>query len=921
MSSTEALELVRRVTDALTSAGLVVDDIDLSGELVRCGTTQKPNGTDGAYKVHTDFPPSVWLCNYHGDGEGRTVPLWEKGRIDAMTEAEREALRECIRQGKEENARRLEERRRQAAEAANALFRPLPTAGEKNPYLNRKGVSPMGGLRECDASQTPFPGQLAGACLVVPLLNSEGRTVSLQFIDGEGRKRFLPGGEKKGCYFPIPARDGSKAGPLLIGEGTATVLSACMATGHAGLVAFDAGNLEAVAKVARETYPERELVLLADNDCTDRDGTPRTDEQNAGLVAARKAAEAVGGKLAVCPAHEGRATDFNDLHQARGLDAVRMVIEKAREEACASPLPGKDMREAETGREDSPVHFLPPPPPVPLEAFPPEARALLTEAADAFTVPLAIPAATLLALLSCMVGRTRCVEVKSGWKEHGNIWIVLVASSGMGKTPVMNAFFQPVEAMERRRFKEWKEALEEYNRDWMDYTRAKKEERGLPPKKPLRTQYYLDESTVEALADALEQNPRGVMWRVDELSGLLSSFDKYSSGKEGGTRARLLSAYDCQSWKSNRRNEERNLHIPAACVSIFGGLQPGMMRKSFDGSDEDSGFLPRFMFIRAERERASLWSEETLSPASYGLLRGIAEHLSGFGLNVDERSEGKPCPVGLSSGGKSLFVGWYNDLAREDWALFAEGTVNAVRQKLKGLALRLCLLLHCLDAAISGGDGLNLIPEDTMRRALLLAEWVKENQIQTLTLLREEKTRPSSPVERAIMESLVADAERIEADGWKIVNSRLVEMVNGRLPVEVKPEQIGKAASALGLALCKIGGKGNQVKARIVTSEKLEMFRTTVLPVIPVIPPTGTRAGAVVRLKSEPCYPSYQNDERGERYHGYHGSKSTRTTVETVEAVGGITGSTGSTVPETNIPDSSPAEGIRWIDEDTVEVF
>lgn len=42
------------------------------------------------------------------------------------------------------------------------------------------------------------------------------------------------------------------------------------------------------------------------------------------------------------------------------------------------------------------------------------------------------------------------------------------------------------------------------------------------------------------------------------------------------------------------------------------------------------------------------------------------------------------------------------------------------------------------------------------------------------------------------------------------------------------------------------------------------MFRATVLPVIPVIPPTGARAGAVVRLKSEPCYPSYQNEEGGD---------------------------------------------------------
>lgn len=167
--------MVRRVADALTSAGLVVDDIDLSGELVRCGTTQKPYGTDGAYKVHTDFPPSVWLCNYHGGGEGRTLPLWEKGRIDAMTEAEREALRERIRQGKELNRKRLEERRRQAAEAANDLFQTLSPAGQENAYLSRKGVLPLGNLRECDASRTPYPSQLAGSCLVVPVLSGTGK--------------------------------------------------------------------------------------------------------------------------------------------------------------------------------------------------------------------------------------------------------------------------------------------------------------------------------------------------------------------------------------------------------------------------------------------------------------------------------------------------------------------------------------------------------------------------------------------------------------------------------------------------------------------------------------------------------------------------------------------------------------------------
>lgn len=131
MSSAEALDLIRRVAEALTSDGLVVDgEPDCSGELVTCGTTQKPHGTDGRYAVHLDWPPNVWLCNYHEGGEGRTVPLWEKGEVERLTEAERDALRERIRQEKQAAQERREERRRKAAGEAKRIFQPLPHAGE-----------------------------------------------------------------------------------------------------------------------------------------------------------------------------------------------------------------------------------------------------------------------------------------------------------------------------------------------------------------------------------------------------------------------------------------------------------------------------------------------------------------------------------------------------------------------------------------------------------------------------------------------------------------------------------------------------------------------------------------------------------------------------------------------------------------------
>lgn len=907
MSSASAFELIQRVSGALSSAGLVADDIDLSGELTRCGTTKKPRGMDGAYKVHLDWPPNVWVCNYHDGGEGRIIPLWDKGDMDGLTEAEREAMREHIRQEKEENAQRLENRRKEAQERANEIFQPLPHAGKENAYLSRKGVLPMGDLR-----QTP------DGRLVVPVLNAQSQIVNLQFIAGDGRKLFLKDGRKNGCFFPIPARDNDRSGPLLIGEGVATVLSVCMATGMAGLAAFDCGNLEAVARVARGKYPEREIILCADNDCqtTGRDGAL----WNPGVEAATEAARAAGGKLAVCPAHDGQAADFNDLHAARGLNVVQEAVEKAREQFAVSPPEGFLIRENANGVGEAP-RLLPSPPPVPLEAFPPQARTLIMEAADAFTVPPQVPAATLLALLSCMVGRTRRVEVKRGWREHGNIWVVLVASSGLGKTPVMHAFFRPLEELEVCGFKEWKAAMDRYNQEYADYSRAKKEERGPLPRKPRRVQYYLDDSTVEALADALDENPRGVMWRVDELSGMLSSFDKYSSSsREGGTRARLLSAYDCQSWKSNRRNEEKNLHIPAACVSIFGGLQPGMLRKSFNGSDADSGFLPRFMFIRADRERPSTWSEKTLSLGSYALLDMIVRHLSEFTLNRAENGEEAPYTVSLSPEAKKLFVEWFDALAREDWEALAEGANDAIRQKLKGQALRLCLLLHCLDAAICGGDGLGPIAQDVMRRALLLADWVKENQFQTWTLLNDEGARACSPVERAIMDSLVADAGRIEADGWKISNARLMEQVNKRLAVKTSPELIGKAASSLGLAPCWVGGKGNQQRGRSVPREKIDLFKTTVVPVVPVVRPTGARAGAVQQVKNELLYLLYQDGENRRRYNRYNSSENNCSTPETVEAVSGTTGTTGTTVTKIKNAGLPYGEGVRWVDENTVEI-
>lgn len=447
-------ELVERARRVLSDAGLVVEDVDLSGELVTCGTTKKPNDTTGRYAVHLDWPPCVWVCNRHNgdDDRGYTVKLYEESQLDAMTEAEREAMREKIRQEKEAAQARREEERRAAAEKANLIFQTLPPAGKDNPYLKLKRVLPRGDMRQDKEGR-----------LVLPVLNKDGRLTSLQYIDGEGSKRFLKGGGKVGCFFPVPAKKGGQDGPLLIGEGCATVASACMASGYGGLVAFDAGNLEAVAKMAREKYPDREIVLLADNDVHE-DGS-----RNTGVEEATAAAQAVGGKLAICPAIRGRKADLNDLFTddpENGPERVRVVIEKARE-GKAQPLPEEWAVPVPFTAHDLPK----------LDAanLPPILGDFCAGLAEEKQVPVEIAVAMSLSTLATAAQGRYVARVREGYTEPLNIYTLCPLEPANRKSATVEACTVPL--------KEWEK--------WMAETMA-------PEVKAARSKRLTMEKTIEA---------------------------------------------------------------------------------------------------------------------------------------------------------------------------------------------------------------------------------------------------------------------------------------------------------------------------------------------------------------------------------------------------------------------------------------
>ena len=120
-------------------------------------------------------------------------------------------------------------------------------------------------------------------------MRADGALHSLQFISEDGGKRFLSGGRVVGCYFSIGQTQDAAA--LCIAEGFATGATIFEATGYPVAVAFNAGNLLAVAKAMREKFPDLPLIVCADDD--------RNTDGNPGLTKATEAARAVGGLLVI----------------------------------------------------------------------------------------------------------------------------------------------------------------------------------------------------------------------------------------------------------------------------------------------------------------------------------------------------------------------------------------------------------------------------------------------------------------------------------------------------------------------------------------------------------------------------------------------------------------------------------------------
>lgn len=228
----------------------------------------------------------------YGDWSSNFSAVWkdESHRDDDET---RRLLADAREREQRFAAMQREQQRKACGEAERMIQSAVPS---HHPYLTRKGFPEAVGLVKAEK-------------LLVPMwdVNSYRRLLSFQEISADGEKRFLAGSRTKGAVYRIGTAYARRTA-LCEGYATGLTIDAALSRLNASrsvVVCFSAMNLVAVAP----QFPG--AVVCADN-----------DESKTGEEAAQKT-----GLPWCMPPQVG--TDFNDLHQQRGLTAVIDVIRRA----------------------------------------------------------------------------------------------------------------------------------------------------------------------------------------------------------------------------------------------------------------------------------------------------------------------------------------------------------------------------------------------------------------------------------------------------------------------------------------------------------------------------------------------------------------------------------------------------------------
>lgn len=359
----------------------------------------------------------------------------------------------------------------------------------------------------------------------------------------------------------------------------------------------------------------------------------------------------------------------------------------------------------------------------PIEVFPVDIQNYILECSKTLDSSVDFMGASMLWLLSVIIGNSVKVEVKNGWVESANIWISCVGRAGIGKTPSINNIIYPLLKLNNREIKNYIKNYEKYEA-YRDLDKKEKQNAEVI-NKPNKTQFIVNDVTLEALVELHEENKNSIGVFKDELAGWFKDMNKYRAGSD---LEFWLSSWSNKGVSVNRKTAKSSF-VASPIIPVLGGIQPSILTQFFTEENKDNGFIDRMLLVFPDlqvemynknemNQEISTWYSDFITQ----LFDFVKNHL----IQYDEDFEIHPITVRFSREASIEWERIFNSITMVQNSEDETEYFKSMLPKQKSYIPRFSLLLYVFNCLIDG-ELPTLIDKQTILNAEKLSNYFINN--------------------------------------------------------------------------------------------------------------------------------------------------------------------------------------------------
>lgn len=371
----------------------------------------------------------------------------------------------------------------------------------------------------------------------------------------------------------------------------------------------------------------------------------------------------------------------------------------------------------------------------PLDIFPESLQNYIKLCNNTLDSSVDYMACSFLWMSSVIIGNSINIRIKNGWVENATIWISIVGKAGLGKTPSISNIIFPLMKANNREIKTFIKKNEKYHA----YKELdKKDQKNTEEiKKPIKTQFIVNDITLEALVDLHEESDNSVGVFKDELAGWFKDMNKYRAGSD---LEFWLSSWSGKAVNLNRKTA-KSAFVEKPFIPVLGGIQPSILNSFYTEENKDNGFIDRMLLSFPELEIEKYNDKEISKEIMDWYSSSVINFYDAIKKDITKRNiemEIEPIIADFSIDAKTEWIRIFNDITNVQNSDDENEYMKSMLPKQKSYIPRFALLINTIDCFYSDNNDVSTITKDSMLKAEKLSKYfiamAKKIKINTLEI-------------------------------------------------------------------------------------------------------------------------------------------------------------------------------------------